>query len=115
MRKLQRRLAAKLHDHAMQGAVGSFGIDDLQHVFGRERLEIQTIRGVVVGRHRFRIAVDHDGFVAGVMQREAGMAAAVVELDALADPVRSAAKDDDLVLVGGRALVGGTRQRNGAS
>ena len=44
--------------------------------------------------------------VAGVMQRETGVTAAIVELDALADPVRAAAEDDDLLLVGRRALVG---------
>ena len=89
----------------MQRAVLALGIDDLQHVFGSERLEIQPVRGVVVGRHRFRIAVDHDGLKAGVMQREAGMAAAIVELDALPDPVRPAAEDDHLVLVRRSAFV----------
>ena len=105
-REFQRGLAAELHDDAMQRAVLAFGGDDFQHVFGGQRLEIQPVGGVVVGRHRFRVAVDHDGFIAGVMQREAGMAAAVIELDALADPVRSAAEDDDLLRVGRRAFVG---------
>ena len=40
------------------------------------------------------------------MQREAGMAAAIVELDALADPVGAAAENDDLVLGRRRTLVG---------
>ena len=105
-RELERGLAAELHDHAVQRAVLAFGRDDLEHVLGGQRLEIQSVGGVVVGRHRFRIAVDHDGLEAGVVQREAGVAAAIVELDALADPVRSAAEDDDLVLVRRRALVG---------
>ena len=105
-RELQRGLAAELHDHAMQRAVLAFGIDDLEHVLGGQRLEIQPVGGVVVGRDRFRIAVDHDGLVARVRQREAGVAAAVVEFDALADTVRSAAEDDDLLAVGRRAFVG---------
>ena len=33
------------------------------------------------------------------MEREAGMTAAIVELDALADAVRSAAEDDDFLAV----------------
>ena len=37
----------------------------------RQRLEIEPVGGVVVGRHRLRIAVDHDGLVAGLAQREA--------------------------------------------
>jgi hypothetical protein len=41
-------------------------VDDLQHVLGRQRLEIEPVGGVVVGRDRLRIAVDHDGLVAGV-------------------------------------------------
>ncbi len=43
--------------------------------------------------------------IARVVQREAGVTTAIVELDALADPVRSAAENDDLVLVRWRALV----------
>ena len=61
-REFQRRLAAELHDHAVQGAVLPFGGDDFEHVLGGQRLEVQSVGGVVVGRHRFRIAVDHDAF-----------------------------------------------------
>ena len=85
----------------------ALGVDDLQHVLGGERLEIEPVGGVVVGRHRLRIAVDHDGLVADLVQREGGVAAAVVELDALADAVRPAAEDHDLLLVRRRGLAGG--------
>ena len=112
--ELERRLAAELHDDAVQRAVAALGVDDLEHVLGGQRLEIEPVGGVVVGRHRLRIAVDHDGLVAGVAQREAGMAAAIVELDALADAVRSAAEDDDLLPVRGRAS-SATAPANGAS
>ena len=40
------------------------GLDDLEHVLGRERLEIEPVGGVVVGRDGLRIAVDHDGLEA---------------------------------------------------
>ncbi len=76
------------------------GLEDLQHVLGGQRLEIEPVGGVVVGRDGLRVAVDHDGLVAGILEREAGVAAAIVELDALADAVRAAAEDDDLL--GGR-------------
>ena len=105
--ELERRLAAELHDDAVQRAVGALGVDDLDHVLGGERLEIEPVRGVVVGRHRLRIAVDHDGLVADLLEREGGVAAAIIELDALADAVRAAAEDDDLLLVRRRGLVGG--------
>ena len=92
--ELQGRLPAELHDDAVQRALRLLGCDDLQHVLGRQRLEVEPVRGVVVGRHRLRVAVDHDGLKAGRREREAGVAAAVVELDALADAVGTAAEDD---------------------
>ena len=99
--ELQRRLAAELHDHAGQRAFFLLLGHDLQHVFGGERLEIEPVGGVVIGRDGFGIAVDHDGLIALRRQREGGMAAAIVELDALADAVGAAAQDDDLLLVAG--------------
>ncbi len=107
MGELQRRLPAELHDHAMQRAILPLGIDDFEHILRRQRLEIEPVGGVVIGRHRLGIAVDHDGFIARFRQREAGMAAAIIELDALADAVRPAAKDDDLFLSDGRASSAG--------
>ncbi len=104
--ELERGLAAELDDDAVQRAVRALGVDDLEHVLGRERLEIEPVRGVVIGRDRFRIAVDHDGLVAGLAQRKGGVAAAIVELDALADAVRPAAEDHDLFPLRGGGLVG---------
>ena len=49
-RQLQRRLAAVLHDHADR----LFLVDDFQHVFQRQRLEVQAVGGVVVGRYGLR-------------------------------------------------------------
>ena len=77
---------------------------DLEHVLGGQRLEIEPVGGVVVGAHRLRVAVDHDRLVARFGQREAGVDAAIVELDALPDAVRPAAEDDDLAAVGRRGL-----------
>jgi hypothetical protein len=61
-----------------------------------QRLEIQAVGRVVIGADRFRIAVDHHRFEARILQREAGVAAAIIELDTLPDPVRAAAQDRDL-------------------
>ena len=58
-------------------------------VLAGERLEVQAVGRVVVGRHGLRVAVDHHRLEAGVAQGEAGVDAAVVELDALADAVRA--------------------------
>ena len=98
-RELQRRLAAEADDHTDEAPATGRGVlqavADVQHVFFGERLEEQPIARVVVGRDGLGVAVDHHGLEAGVVQRERGVHAAVVELDALADAVRAAAEDHD--------------------
>ncbi len=95
-RELQRRLAAVLHDDALR----LFLVHDLEDVLERHGLEVQPVGAVVVGRHGLRVAVDHDGLVAGFLERERRVHAAVVELDSLADAVRAAAQDHDLLPIG---------------
>ncbi len=75
---------------------GLLGLDDVHDVLVGERLEVEPVGGVVVGRHGLGVAVDHDRLEAGVAQGEAGVDAAVVELDALADAVGARAQDHDL-------------------
>jgi hypothetical protein len=106
--ELQRRLAAELHDDAVQRAVLLLDAQDLHHVFEGQRLEIEAVGGVVVGRDGLGVAVDHDGLVARIAERETGVAAAIVELDPLADAVRAAAEDDDLLRAVGRASHSGS-------
>ncbi len=101
--EIQRRLPAELHDHADLRARLRFVVVDGEHVFKHQRLEVEAVAGVVVGGDGLRIAVDHDGFVAVVLEREGGVAAAVVELDALADAIGAGAENDDLGLVVGGA------------
>ena len=88
-REPQRRLAAEGHDHAL----GLLDLDDRQHVLERQRLEVQPVGRVVVGRDRLRVAVDHHRVAAGLAHGHRGVHAAVVELDPLADPVRAGAED----------------------
>ena len=76
-------------------ALGLLDVDDVHDVLERKRLEIQLVGGIVIGRHGLGIAVDHDRLVPGVAKRIAGMHAAVIELDALPDTVRSGAQDHD--------------------
>ena len=90
--KLERCLPPKLHDHAL----GLFDFDDLEHVFESERLEIEAIARVVVGRDRLGVAVHHDRLEAGLAQGEDRMDTAVVEFDPLPDPIGSTAEDHDL-------------------
>ena len=101
VRQVERRLPAELDDHA----VGLFLVDDVEDILQRQRLEVEPVGGVVVGADRLRVAVDHDGLVAQLFERKAGVNAAIVELDPLADAVRAAAEDDDLPIVGRLGLV----------
>jgi hypothetical protein len=82
--QLQRGLAAQGHDDPG----GLFDVDDVLHVLERQRLEVEPVAGVVVGGDGLRVAVHHHRLVSGLAQSEAGVHAAVVELDALADAVR---------------------------
>ncbi len=94
------RLAAELH----QRPVGPLAFHDAQHVLQGERLEVEAVGGVVVGGDGLGVAVDHDGLVAQVAQGPAGLDAAGVELDALADAVGAAAEDHGLGAPGGRGV-----------
>ena len=78
---------------------------DRKHVLQRQRLEVEPVAGVVVGRDGLRIAVHHDGLVAIFLQRKRRMAAAVIELDSLPDAVRPRPENDDLRLRCRRRLI----------
>ena len=87
-RELQRRLAAELDDDAVR----LLALADGEHRGGVERLEVEAVARVVVGRDRLGVAVDHHGLVAERAERLRRVDAAVVELDALADAVRAASR-----------------------
>ena len=93
--EVERCLTPKLHDHAE----GFFLVANIERVFERERFEEQFVGSIVVGGNRLGVRVDHDRLVAELFHGEGGMDTAVVELDALADAVGSAAEDDDLFLL----------------
>ena len=90
-RELERRLAAELDDHPL----GLLDLADAEHVLERQRLEVEAVGGVVVGRDGLGVAVDHHRVATGLAHRHRGVHAAVVELDPLADAVRAGAEDHD--------------------
>src|SRR5215470_2780712 len=90
-REIERSLPAKLHDDALR----LFAFHDGENVFESERLKVQTIRSVVVGRNRLWVAIDHDGLEAVFVERIGCVAAAIVEFNALPDAVRTAAQNHD--------------------
>ena len=101
-RQLKRSLAAERH----HDAVGALDIDNVHDVLVGERLKVQTVGRVIVGRDGLGIAVDHDGLEAAGRQRVARVHAAVIELDTLANAVGAGAQDHRLGLVRRRGLVG---------
>ena len=110
----QRRLPAELDDHALDGAGRALGTVDLQDVLERERLEVEAVGDVVVGRDGLGVAVNHDRLVV-LAQRHGRVDARVVKFDALTDAVGTRAQDDDglalarahlVLLVIGRIVVG---------
>ena len=76
------------------------GVHDLEHVLEGQRLEVEPVRGVVVRGDGLRVAVDHHGLEPRLAQRHHRVHARVVELDALADPVRPRAEDQHLRALG---------------
>ena len=114
--ELQRGLTAERHDQLRCLArCFRFCRNHVEHVFGGEWFEVQTIGGVVIGRHRFWIAIQHHGFETRLTQRKAGVNAAVVEFDSLTDAIGATPQDDDPILRGGShfrlVFVGGVEVR----
>ena len=66
LREPERRLAAELADDAEDLARLRLGVQHLEDVLERQRLEVEAVAGVVVGRDGLGVAVDHDGLVAGI-------------------------------------------------
>ena len=97
--EVQRCLAAELDDDAEHLVVDVFALVDVEHVFEGEGLKVELVGGVVVGGDGLGVGIDHDGLVAELAQGEAGVDAAVIELDALTDAVRAATEDHDFLAV----------------
>jgi len=94
-RQFQRRLAAVLDDHALR----LLDTHDFQHIFQRYRLEVEAVRGVVIGGDGLRVTVDHNGLVTIFAQRQRGVDAAVVKLNTLADTVWTTAEHHDFFAI----------------
>ncbi len=58
-------------------------------------LKVELVRHVVVGADRLRVVVDHDGFVAELLELVQAADGAPVELDRAPDAVHAAAEHDD--------------------
>src|SRR5699024_8558008 len=94
--KLQRRLSAYLQDHTF----GLLVLINIQHALPENGFEVKLVRNVEVGGDRFGITVYHDGLVAHILHGFDGVYTGVVELNALADTVGTAAQDHHLLFIG---------------
>ena len=100
-REVEGRLAAELDDDAVR----PLPVYDIEHVLPGEGFEVELIAGVVVRADGLRVAVDHNGLVPVLPKSERSVHAAVVELDALADPVRAPAQNHNLLPIGNPCFV----------
>ena len=89
--ELDGRLAAEGHHHAH----GLLHGDDVHHVLGIERLEVQPVGGIVVGGDGLGVVVDDDHIVAQLLEGPHAVDGGVVELDALADADGAGAQHHD--------------------
>src|SRR5215831_7045675 len=99
--QIERRLSPELHDDSIR----LFFPDNMENVLERKRLEVETIGRVVVGGHRLRIAVDHDGLKPFVLQSEGCVAAAAIEFNSLSYPVRTTTENHDLLVIARFGLI----------
>jgi hypothetical protein len=66
-----------------QRAIGFFFVVNAQHIFHRKRLEIKFVRGIVIGRNGFRVAVHHNRLEAGLFYSKCSVYTAIFVHDVL--------------------------------
>ena len=96
--QINRRLSAELYDHTFDRCLT---FNDMQDIFGRQRLKIQPVGRIEIGRHRLRVIVDDDRFVSCFAQGTDAVDAGIIEFDSLPDTDWAAAQHDDFFLRGG--------------
>ena len=82
-----RDLAAHAHHHPVRTLL----LDEVQDRFHAHLVEDQLVADVVVGAHRLRVVVEHQGLEPELRRRLHGVHAAPVELDRGPDPVDAGA------------------------
>src|SRR4051812_16354507 len=95
--EVDRRLASKLDDHRdiIRDLVGSrLMTEHFRYALAVQRLKIEPIRCIEIGRNRLRVRIDHDRRDTGLMERLRSLDSGIVELDALPDPNRAGADDN---------------------
>ena len=96
--EIRAKVNCRLTAERDNNAVRLFYIQNVLHVFGGKRLEIQAIRRIEVGGNRFGVVIDDRYFVAKLFKRPYAMHGRIVEFNTLTDTDRSRADNDDTFL-----------------
>src|SRR5687768_15694317 len=94
-RKLQCSLTAKLNDYAL----GLFMLDDIEKMLPENRLEVKLIGDIKISGNRFRVAIDHDGFVSAFTGSKDAMDTGIIKFNSLSDPVWPGAQHHNFFLI----------------
>ena len=79
LRQLYSCLSAKRNDDAYR----LLDLKDIHNVLGGERLKIQPVRGIIVGRNGFGVVVDYNNVIAKLLKRPYAVNGRIVKLDSL--------------------------------
>ena len=90
--QLNGRLSSELHN----SVVGVLDVNDVFHVFGRQRLKIQLVRNVKVRGNRLGVVVDDNCLEPSLRKSPGRVNRTVVKFDALADADRTGAENQNL-------------------
>src|SRR5690349_12996713 len=92
--QLQSCLASQLSNYAF----GLLMFNKYPDVLPIYRCEIKLVGDIEICRNRFRIAIDHDGFVAQFFNCQEAVGTAVSKFNTLSDTVGTATQYNDLFL-----------------
>ena len=99
--QIHRRLSTQRCDHAYR----MLQFDNIHDILYGQRFKIQLIRSGIVCRDRLRIIIDHDRFIAKLMNRLHRMDRGIIEFHSLPDPDRSGAEHYDLLFIGNHRFI----------
>ena len=98
---VQRRLPAELNNYTLWFLL----FINAQNILDGQGFKIEFIRGVVIRRDGFRVAVDHDGLIPFFPNGKGGMNTAIVKFNALPNPVGTTPKNHNFLAVAHRYLI----------
>src|ERR1700693_2361296 len=93
----QRDIVGDLATHRNDDAALVLEVGDVADALLGQLLKVQPVGAVKVGRYRFRVGVDHNGWFLMLAQSAGGVDGAPVKLHRRADAVGSGAKDNNRV------------------